>query len=281
MNRIINIIVCASLLFFTACDKVEGPYFEAIQQEEVTATFPPIDPATVYNKIYFEEFTGHLCVNCPEAQDLLTDLQTKYGDTLIVMAIHTTNFARPFGADFQADYRTTEGDEMGSNATVTAAPAGWPNRVGEIASTSYSGWESLIMGLQQKSPAAAIQMITELENDQLKVNSKISVLNEITSPVLYALYVIESGIVSPQKNGNETIYDYEHNHMLRGTITNAFGNRITEDGYVAVDSAYTNAYSITLKPEWVTNNCSVIGMLVDEESKVVLQSEIVHLGSHK
>ena len=35
---------------FSKCDKIEGPYYEILTNEDVDADFPELDPSTVYRK---------------------------------------------------------------------------------------------------------------------------------------------------------------------------------------------------------------------------------------
>ena len=68
-------------------------------------------------KVLIEDFTGHLCPNCPDAARELDAIHDIYGDQIIGMAIHVSkSFARPYPASqapsFQYDFRTNGGDEL-------------------------------------------------------------------------------------------------------------------------------------------------------------------------
>ncbi len=99
--KISNIIIAALLISFSfmACDKVEAPYKE---EKEIK----------VNRKVLLEDFTGHKCVNCPNAHDIAHDLQELYGeDNLIVIATHAGFFSTPSSGDFAYDFRTEAGPE--------------------------------------------------------------------------------------------------------------------------------------------------------------------------
>ncbi len=285
-NIVLSIIAVA--LFFIGCDKIEGPYYQELVSEPVTAEFPPIDLTKVERKIYFEEYTGHRCPNCPNAQAYLTSLQPTYGDKLITMCVHITRtFAAPLGDDFVNDYRTPVGDELAafSGADNSGLPAGWANRVKYSTEDfiTFNSWSDNINSVDNSYVPAAIQMVPEVSATRIKMNVKVAAIENVDRPVLFSLYLTEDGIISPQKTSGETIYDYEHNHMLRSGFDNvkAFGNRFSHAnaGKLLAGEAYEFAYSVAINEEWVVNNCSVIGLLVDEETKEVIQAEKVYLGT--
>ena len=100
----------SAILIITSCDVVEGPY---LTDENVN----PIDTITnTYVKnVLVEDFTGHLCPNCPDAAREIDAIHDIYGEQIIAMAIHVSkSFARPYPSSqapiFQYDFRTQWGD---------------------------------------------------------------------------------------------------------------------------------------------------------------------------
>ena len=83
-------LLAASLLLFTACDKIDENEYVVFAGASGTgydseATVPAVQRAFV------EKYTGVRCVNCPNADIVLHDLGEKYGDQLIITAIHVPN----------------------------------------------------------------------------------------------------------------------------------------------------------------------------------------------
>jgi len=109
MKKTIIIILICTLLF--SCDKIDGPFAEISNELEVTAEFPSLDLSTVYRKILFEEYTGHLCTNCPTGHQKLEELIEIYGDTLIPICIHAGDFAKPTN-ELPEDFRTNAGTQF-------------------------------------------------------------------------------------------------------------------------------------------------------------------------
>ena len=85
-------LLAASLLLITACDKIDENEYVVFAGASGTwydseATVPSVQRAFV------EKYTGVRCVNCPNADIVLHDLGKKYGDQLIISAIHVPNKA--------------------------------------------------------------------------------------------------------------------------------------------------------------------------------------------
>ena len=114
------------ILALSSCDVEEKPFIQDYNSY--------VNPD---KKVLIEDFTGHLCPNCPNAARELEAIHDIYGDQIIGMAIHVSkSFARPYPASqapsFQYDFRTNWGDELDSYYGISAMglPRGMVNRIG-------------------------------------------------------------------------------------------------------------------------------------------------------
>jgi thiol-disulfide isomerase/thioredoxin len=111
-----------------------------------------------------EEFTGHVCVNCPEATMLAHDLKEKYGENLVLLAIHAGDLSLPEEAPYDADYRTTTGTTIFNEFQPIGVPTGLVNRV------QYNGgyvlfkdsWEAAIQEQLNLPQDVSIEIIVEV-----------------------------------------------------------------------------------------------------------------------
>ena len=274
----INLIVTLSILLcaFVSCDKIEGPYITPDESVETDVEFPDIDPATVFRKVLIEEYTGHRCTNCPDGHRALTALHERYGDTLVAIGIHAGIFAPPMG-EFSTDFRTEEGTTLYQDYSV--AQIGTPSAV--VSRTQYNNafalnipsWQPAIDQEMTKECVAAVQIINvyDASTQTLTVHTKTTRLNGDTSDLQLALYVIEDGIVAPQKDGEEVISDYVHNHVLRGSLNGVYGTLLTTP---EEDGTYLKSYELDCSTKsWNLSNCSVVAILMDAETHEVLQVE--------
>lgn len=95
MKKILSLIFLV-IIALAGCDKVEPPY---TQQNTNTDT-------TINNnvkRVLIEEFTGHLCPNCPEASHIAENLQQLYPGKITIIAIHSGNFANLVSPNYMTD----------------------------------------------------------------------------------------------------------------------------------------------------------------------------------
>ncbi|MBO4655748.1 MAG: Omp28 family outer membrane lipoprotein [Bacteroidales bacterium] len=265
----------AIVLAFVACNKIEGPYLTQSQQENVDVVFPELDHGTVYRKILFDEYTGHHCPNCPEGHNKLNQLLTQYGDTLVAVGIHAGYFAEPDGGGlFTYDFGTETGEQLYADFLISDNPSAIINRSGVI-ENNVDLWPIKLQNAD-RSLHAAIQIINQFDNshNKLKINTKTTILENLSQSVLLSLLLVEDQIVKPQENNGHVEEQYVHNHVLRAGINGTYGEYISPNGLVSKDSAYLYGYSIDFSGhDWVPENCSVIAILLDGNSKEVLQVE--------
>jgi hypothetical protein len=200
-------------LVINSCDIVEGPY--------LTDSEFYVNPE---KKVLIEDFTGHLCPNCPDAARELEAIHDIYGDQIIGMAIHaSTTFARPYhssqGPGFQYDFRTNWGDNWDAfyGISNSGLPKGMINRIG------YQN-NSHKLGKDEWASAVAVELQKEVDFKILInpdfgfVNISVIVENDIINNFNLAVCLTESNIINWQKDGQDNIEDYEHNHVLRTVL---------------------------------------------------------------
>lgn len=276
----ITTIVCALLLgclILAGCDKIEGEYYEIVNNEIVTVSFPDVDPSAVYRKVLIEEFTGHRCTNCPQGHQVLESLHEQYGDTLVAVGIHYGTLAKPLGSTFSYDFRTEAGSRIGDAFGIDAIPSAIVNRHDEPGGWPREQWASVIRDIDRTQVPAAVQLINEYDADniKLKANVKVTMLKDYPNSLRIVIFVLEDGIVKPQKDGNQDILDYTHNHVLRAALTDPFGYplRGSAGDWHAGD---TETYAVSVNmgdTDWVPENCSVVAFLYDVLGEDVLQVE--------
>lgn len=278
MKRIFTLILAlmGMMFLFTQCDKVEEPYYEIIEEEDVTVVFPELNPQDVYRKVLIEEFTGHRCTNCPAGHQILDQLHQQYGDTLVTIGIHYGSLAKPLGSLFSYDFRTEPGNAIGADYGIDAIPAAIVNMVYESGGWPRSQWANVIRDVDRSQVVAAIQLINEYNADSkvLKANAKVTLLKEYSNPLQLALYLVEDGIVKPQKDGNQDIEDYVHNHVLRASLNGAFGMVLNDGNTFNVGESATFASSVDMSAtDWNPNNCYVVAVLFNPTVREVVQVE--------
>lgn len=277
MNKLLFIPILSSLLFFTACDKIDAPYGVA------TDSPTPSDTEVVMRKVLIEDFTGQTCGNCPRAAESLTQIHELYGEKIVAMAIHAGFFAEPAGSHYPNDYRTPEGNELDTYFGNAAAglPNGLVNRKAFDGQTivQHTAWSSKATELVAL-PIEAFMWITPTytaANRSLSVSIKTRFYQNIEEGVSLAMYVTEDSIISSQKDYNlpdpSLIDNYTHRHMLRGSINGAWGTSIGAATTFATGEEFTNTGTITIPESWNSDHLSVVAVLYRTATKEVIQAE--------
>ena len=284
-------ITLLSILFtITACDKIEGPY--------ISGGEPYVNP---YKKVLIEDFTGHLCPNCPDAARELDAIHDIYGDQIIGMAIHVSkSFGRPYPAsqapNFQYDFRTNWGDEWNEFYEISAAglPRGMVNRIGvpdESHKLGKDEWVGTVASELQKE----VNFIISIKGNTNSITVSSTLENDIANNFKLVVCLTESDIVNWQKDGQDNIDEYEHNHVLRTVISDASlsSSSSFEKGEVIESSfdinlAELEQYNIDYSTNeaelgngnaggWNIENMSVIAYIYDNTTKEIVQVEEAHL----
>jgi len=273
---IIPIVLFISMaLIVPSCDIVEEPYL-------VPAGNAGPGPGETVRKVLLEDYTGHKCPNCPEAAALAADLKTSYGEQLILLTVHAGYYSTPDASgDFTDDLRTGEGTEMHDYFAFYAYPAGMVNR------TEYQGqrvlfkddWEAAIDAVVTV-PAQAEIVLTGTYNSvnrTLTCKAETTFLEDLSGTYNICMFIVESGIVSPQKNEQEVVLDYVHNHVLRASMNGTWGEAVGADGAAVKDEVQENEYNYVFPSAWVPGNCGVIAFVYNADTKEIVQAEELDL----
>ena len=284
-------IILFILLYISSCDIVETPYMntENISQIDTNSN-------NYVKKVLIEDFTGHLCPNCPQAATEIEAIHDIYGEQIIAIAIHVTkSFARPYPAsqapNFQYDFRTSWGDDLDNLFDISSAglPRGMVNRIGfpDNHKLGKDEWANAVTNELNKEINFGI-MINSSNNN---INITTEVLNNISGSYNLVVCLTESGIINWQKDGTENIENYEHNHILRSVLLDeALSSNINYETNQEIQKNIT--YNLTELEEynidystnvaelgngnagnWNSNNMSIVAYIYNTNTKEVVQVE--------
>jgi len=288
--KFIKYIIGASFLLLLACDKISGPYTRFSENDD--SVDPSICPRPVFTdraspvrKVLIEDFTGFLCPNCPTGAAEAKRLKNLYPGQVLVMAVHTGQFAIPDPSEgYSQDFRTPTGDAIAAFYQITAFPNGLISRTPYRSTTVlyYDTWAAAIDSLTHLTPDMDIQIINEMDTASKKLCTHIQTrfLKTTQKQLMLAVYLIEDSIHTKQKNNNPSIgtrpemADYTQLHVLRKAINSTWGSVIaTTSDTMKVDKKVYRSYSLVLDASWKPKHCAVIAFVYDANSKAILQAE--------
>ena len=287
-----HITLLSIILIITSCDVEEGPSINDYDSY--------VNPD---KKVLIEDFTGHLCPNCPDAARELSAIHDIYGDQVIGMALHVTkSFARPYPASqapaFQYDFRTNWGDYWDAFYGISDAglPRGMINRIGyqdESHKLGKDEWATTVANELKKE----INFKIYISSDETSISITSEVQNNINADYNLVVCLTESNIINWQKDGGNNIEDYEHNHVLRTVLIDQELSNSTN--YVAgqeiqktinYDLAALEQFNIDYSANiaelgngnaggWNASNMSVVAYIYNTNTKEIVQVQDAYLNN--
>lgn len=282
-----------ALIAFNSCDKIDNPYLPQYVDIDTTlldgvdivgyksSYWPTFKQNTNTDRnILIEDYTGHKCVNCPEAAVELKQIIESNPERIYGVGIHIgPNGTKPFqtasGNLFATDYTTPEGIEMSKEITdggFIGNPSGTVSRskVNNQIFHTYSSWASIANNVLNENDLTV--------NIQSKVNyfpntrgvflhTEVELLTDFTDELYQTVYVVEDSTISAQSTPsswnfpNDVDVNYVHRDVHRGNIdSKAMGRKLDEsvqidkDGNAIEGSKYYLNYSYKLPDEYNAEN---------------------------
>ena len=211
-----------------------------------TADTWQVSTASQTKNVLLEEFTGIHCGFCPKGHAIANTL-TRATDKVVVVAVHAGHYAAP-GYD-EPDYRTDAGTAINDEFGVSGYPSGMVNR------QPYQSDVDPVLGRSSWTPAAKkvveetapvnlyMQSAYSAEDRKLTVHVEgYLVADTLKDNLKLNVLWTESNIIGPQSGANMGD-EYVHQHMLRGFISDTWGDAITP---VEGGKYFRQDYTITL-----------------------------------
>lgn len=258
-----NILALASLVAFTVgCEDIkESERFIAVEIPETPET-PDTPGVTQPKNVLVEDFTGMLCINCPDAVARISELQEFYGhDRVIAVAIHgdMPGLSGPLKNDLGTEYYKHWG--------VQSLPIGMVDRKGGL--QNHTSWMALTSErLAVTSPVNLSLENTTYEAAERALTVQVDAQAEAGLNAKLQVWITESNIVAFQKQPDgSTNPRYVHNHVLRGAVNGSWGETIALEA--GVEKQVT--YHYTVPTAWVAENLSVVAFVYDGATNEVIQ----------
>ena len=158
------------------------------------------------------------------------------------------------------------------------------NRVGYPSSdhiTQHSQWAQKVNELLQSDAQIYIEIETEFNasSNSLTIETTTEILETISAPLSLNVILTESHIIAYQTDYDadpQEIADYEHNHVMRKSLTGSWGVDLGQSDYNNGD-VISNTFSLTLDEDWVVEEMSVVAFVSNTNSYQVIQAEETYI----
>jgi len=273
----------------TSCDDIK----ENERYLEIEETSTPEGPSTpeedlikpVPRVVLLEEFTGQKCLNCPNAHATISNLVEAYGDQFVPVSIHfeTDGDAFSYPMTFPLSLATPDGNFYASKWAWSSL--GLPCGAVDMTKLSLMGdWASTVRSLVRETSNADIQLYAEYNNGKVDVTATVSAAEAVDGKIFF--WLCESGVFAPQlqPDGN-TVFDYEHNHILRAAIGNREGQAVNVARQTVTDFSASLDITDKLFVEgqnsfgWKPENMTVVAFILRDQWTNVIQAahtELIH-----
>jgi len=262
-------------LILAGCDVIDDPVIPLTIAYSGEAEPPLFEPAlTGPQHVLLEDFTAHQCGNCPPAGALAEQIAAASGGLVHVLAVHAGSLAAVTNAPFDTDWTTEESNTYWDQLAFQVNPIGRVNRRGgpsEIASPN--SWSSLVDDELALTPTALLQgaAIQDPTNTEyVHLHTHVTFAEAAAGEIRLALLINENNLIAAQLDYGsdpEVIADFEHNHMLRGSLSGADGLVIATDP--SSGSTVQVDYTLTWNPDWVQENSHVLAVLTGASGEVL------------
>lgn len=277
-------VAAAAMTLFTACDDVK--------ENDRYIELPNV---TAERNVVLVDFTGQNCLNCPNAHEVMEQLEEQYGDNLIAISVHCGGASLGIDVNttvFQIDrvgLMTAFGNGLQAAYGIQSLPRGMVNMAGS--SMDYPEWAAAVRSALETPTdinlTATAEFVPTSEKDPNYGNTDgISGTIEINATAessenypgaLIQYWIIEDGIAAQQKFPDGTIEKYyTHNNVFRAMVFDdetgtLRGQRMALEPNKAVTTSGTINARFTNREHWMVKNLRVVAF-VYENSVGILQA---------
>ena len=284
MNHIkyFTLLILSIGIMLNSCDIIDEPFKDSISPIDTVGLVQSDTIIQTQKAVLIEDFTGHRCKNCPKASKAINELDSLFDSQVIPLAIHAgpSNFTG-VNNEYPTDFTTEYGDDLATHFGISAMPMGLVQRIDYPNShqKTYTAWSGITNLELAKSPEALFTLSTEYDapNRIGVLNYSVEMISNQSNPLWVAVYIKETGIISPQlmpnNSRNET---YVHKNVFRSAPLGPFGISISENGGTS-GQTFTGSVTANLDPLWDANECEWVILIYDRSNYKVIQPASISL----
>ena len=272
------IVVWLITLMLQSCDKISSPY-AVVKNSNIKDTVMSWDTVVAVRRVLLEDYTGHKCVNCPEATIAGKALEAQYGGKLIMIEVHAGYYALPGTGDYTLDLRTQAAEDWNNEFGITNNPSGLVNRkiFGTQRILTFDVWGASISQIISTAPDAEMIMTCTYDTSTRIVKPVVYTrfINQLQGTYKIILCVLENGIIGAQKNNNPSVgptpdwFNYTFDDVVRGSVNGSWGETLTTS--VNTSTTYLGRFSFALNTAWKYKNCYILAIVYNDKTKEIVQ----------
>ena len=229
-------------------------------------------PTRFNQNVLIEDYTGTWCGYCPRISHAI-DLVNQQTSEAVVVAIHRGS-SDPY--NFPAGVLEDLINLLGYPTAMLNRTTEWnnpePNNVNQVI--------NLTSGLADLGLAIS----SSLDGFVMSIDVKVKFGGQFShSSAKLVLYVLEDGLLFDQSNytsyygGSTVISNFEHNHVLRASLSNLMGDQIPATEY-SEDNVYEVNYTSAIPSNISVNENMTLVAFVTNEYNAALNVRVANFG---
>jgi len=249
--------------------EVTADYF-SVKSEPVAIYFHDGTEINFRKNMMIEDYTGTWCGWCPRVAFAINAVHEQTEDAIAV-AIHGPG-TNPNDTGY--DPYTYDATELEKTLSAQGYPKGFLNRTVQWNFPEPDNVAQAVALTQGENPKLGVAMNAVITGNNISLDVNVVFGKNFTNDLKLVVYVLENGLIYDQHNYTSyyqgaILSAYEHNHVLRGCLTNILGDAIAAD-QTTFSNTYTRSFNVAV-PANVTNaqNVEFVAFVIDETGKVV------------
>lgn len=242
--------------------------------------FIHMDEIVPQRTVLLVDFTGQYCINCPEAHEVIEQLENQYGDSLVAVSVHCGDFGLPYTrSNIEANrvcLMYDEGDRLDNEYNQLAS---WPAGIVDMQRPSIldTGWSTAVRTALTMPPQASVVMSSSVKDETVSVTMSVSAKSYFSGSIV--AWLLEDGIVAPQRNAEGAVIpDYVHNNVFRRSFTDVTGDALTLQSGETATITYTVEIKESNLEHFDHKRLKVVGFLMNDSG--VLETARVNVSSN-
>jgi len=253
--------------------------------EEQMIPIPERPTSTEGRVMLIEDITGVSCVPCHNANVYVNNLLKESNGAVVAYAIHNGSLSTPH-SNSKYDFRYPDVRELESTVDYIGQPSGMFNRVtqanGRIAQSNPSTWQPYVDAELTKPNFLKIEMSADYNTGSRTAEIEIEIvpLSNISGETNIHVVMTENKLIDPQSTPEGVVEDYEHNHVMKESLTGVNGQFLANDlvAFESVIIPFTYTIPAEENGEWIPENMEVIAFVTSKnQNNEVLQAAVKHV----
>ncbi|MDG2483872.1 MAG: Omp28-related outer membrane protein [Flavobacteriaceae bacterium] len=245
--------------------------FEDLTSPEYEITVLPA-PTKFEQNVLIEDYTGTWCGHCPRISYAIELVEQQTTDAYVV-AIHRGSTNPSSGSYDPYNYSAGALENL---IGLEGYPTGMLNRTTEWIYPEPNN-VSQVVNLASGQADVGLALSPTLNGNTMNIDVNVKFGGQFSaSNAKLVVYVLEDGLVFNQTNytsyygGGSFVANFEHNHVLRASLTSLLGDQIPSSEYSA-DNVYQVNFNVAV-PSNVTSTekMSVVAVVIDGSSNAAI-----------